>query len=118
MYHYQTSDLLDQVWSAYYIAVVNVDSAAMQFKQLNLAEAKANLSRLVDQAARGKAVVIAKAGLPIAKLVPISAEMKKIKFGVLEGRLNKRAIAALEAPLDQETLDLMNAGAIFASEQA
>jgi len=34
----------------------------MKTKQFNLAEAKAKLSRLVDQAARGESVVIAKAG--------------------------------------------------------
>ena len=32
-------------------------------KQLNLAEAKAKLSHLVDQAARGKGVIIAKPGI-------------------------------------------------------
>ncbi len=82
----------------------------MKIKQLNLAEAKAKLSHLVDQAARGNTVVIAKAGLPVAKLGPLDAEPKKIKFGVLEGTLSKQTIAALEAPLDQETMILMNAG--------
>ena len=82
----------------------------MKIKQLNLAEAKAKLSHLVDQAARGNTVVIAKAGLPVAKLGLLDAELKKIKFGVLEGTLSKQTIAALEAPLDQETMILMNAG--------
>ena len=90
----------------------------MKIKQLNLAEAKAKLSHLVDQAARGKTVVIAKAGLPIAKLVPVGAEPKKIKFGVLKGTLSEQAIAALEAPLDQETAHLMNTGSLLAPEHA
>jgi prevent-host-death family protein len=90
----------------------------MKIKQLNLAEAKAKLSHLVNQAARGKTVVIAKAGLPVAKLVPINAEPKKIKFGVLAGTLSKEAIAALEAPLDQKTMDLMNTGLLLAPERA
>jgi prevent-host-death family protein len=90
----------------------------MKIKQLNLAEAKAKLSHLVDQAARGKTVVIAKAGLPIAKLVPVDAEPKKIKFGVLKGTLSEQAIAALEASLDQETVNLMNTGSLLAPEHA
>jgi prevent-host-death family protein len=90
----------------------------MKIKQFNLAEAKAKLSHLVDQAARGKTVVIAKAGLPIAKLVPVDAEPKKIKFGVLEGTLSKQAIAVLEAPLDQATMNLMNTGSLLAPEHA
>ena len=88
----------------------------MKIEQLNLAEAKAKLPHLVDQAARGKTVVIAKAGLPVAKLVPIDAEPKKIKFGVLEDALSKQATAALEAPLDQKIMNLMNTGSLLAPE--
>jgi len=89
----------------------------MKIKQFNLAKAKAKLSHLVDQAARGKSVVIAKAGLPVAKLVPLDAEPKRIQFGVLEGTLSKQDIVALEAPLDQKTIDLMNTGSLLAPER-
>ena len=37
---------------------------------VNLYEAKTQLSRLVDRAAQGEEIVIAKAGKPKAKLVP------------------------------------------------
>jgi len=37
---------------------------------INLDDAKTNLSKLVDRAAAGEEVVIAKAGKPRAKLVP------------------------------------------------
>ena len=37
---------------------------------INLYEAKTNLSQLVERAARGEEIVIAKAGKPRAKLVP------------------------------------------------
>ena len=37
----------------------------------NLYQAKTQLSALVDEAAAGKEIVIAKAGKPLAKLVPI-----------------------------------------------
>ena len=38
---------------------------------LNLYEAKAHLSELVDRAAAGEEIVIAKAGTPLARLVPL-----------------------------------------------
>lgn len=39
-------------------------------KQVNIHEAKTHLSRLLRRVARGEEVVIAKAGLPVARLVP------------------------------------------------
>jgi prevent-host-death family protein len=47
---------------------------------VNLYEAKTNLSKLVDRAAAGEEIVIAKAGKPKAKLVPYRTD-KKRKFG-------------------------------------
>jgi prevent-host-death family protein len=77
-------------------------------KQLNLAEAKAKLSQLVDQAAKGKSVVIAKSGIPMAKLVPLeSGEQKKFKFGTLKGVLSNEVVDAVEAPLQADILDVM-----------
>ncbi len=40
-------------------------------KTLNLYQAKSHLSALVDEAAQGEEIVIAKAGKPMAKLVPL-----------------------------------------------
>jgi prevent-host-death family protein len=39
--------------------------------QVNIHEAKTHLSRLVERAADGEEIVIAKAGKPMARLVPI-----------------------------------------------
>lgn len=39
---------------------------------VNLYDAKTNLSRLVERAAAGEEIVIAKAGRPLARLVPIA----------------------------------------------
>ena len=54
---------------------------------INIHEAKTHLSRLVERAARGETFVIAKAGRPMVKLVPLGlaepAEPKKLGF--LEG---------------------------------
>ena len=51
---------------------------------VNIHEAKTHLSRLVERAARGETFVIAKAGRPMVKLVPIdlmeSAKPKRLGF--------------------------------------
>jgi prevent-host-death family protein len=47
-------------------------------------EAKTHLSRLVDRAANGEPFIIAKAGKPMVKVVPLdappAAEMKRLGF--------------------------------------
>ena len=48
---------------------------------INLYDAKTNLSKLVDRAAAGEEIVIAKAGKPKAKLVPYEAQPKRRVFG-------------------------------------
>ncbi|MBI4820219.1 MAG: type II toxin-antitoxin system Phd/YefM family antitoxin [Deltaproteobacteria bacterium] len=52
----------------------------------NLYEAKTALSSLVDRAAAGEEIVIAKAGVPMARLVPIRGR-KRRKPGGWEGRV-------------------------------
>jgi prevent-host-death family protein len=47
----------------------------------NLYEAKLHLSRLVDRAAAGEEIVIAKNGKPMAKLVPLPAGRKRAPGG-------------------------------------
>jgi prevent-host-death family protein len=51
--------------------------------QVNIYDAKTHLSALVERAARGEEIVIAKAGEPMAKLVPIPvpAAKERRKFG-------------------------------------
>lgn len=53
-------------------------------KQVNLYEAKTQLSRLVDEAAKGNEIVIAKNDKPVARLVPLAkpAHLKKRRLGV------------------------------------
>ena len=87
-------------------------------KQLNLAEAKARLSHLVDQAAKGRSVIIAKSGIPMAKLVPLDdEEPKKFKFGTLKGVLTEEHVKAIEAPLPADILDAMLNGPIDSGER-
>lgn len=50
--------------------------AAMASTQVNLYEAKTQLSSLVDRVAKGEEIVIAKAGKPMAKLIALTPESK------------------------------------------
>jgi prevent-host-death family protein len=86
-------------------------------KQLNLAKAKAKLSHLVNQAAKGKSVIIAKSGIPMAKLVPLDDDKpKEFKFGTLKGVLTDELVDAIEAPLPDDVLDAMLNEPISAGE--
>lgn len=53
-------------------------------RTVNIHEAKTQLSRLVEQAAKGESFVIAKAGKPMVKVMPLSApeagSMKRLGF--------------------------------------
>lgn len=57
---------------------------------INIHEAKTHLSRLIEQAANGEPFVIAKAGKPLVKVVPLnapeSAQMKRLGFMI--GQIN------------------------------
>jgi prevent-host-death family protein len=56
----------------------------------NIHEAKTHLSRLVAQAAKGEPFVIAKAGKPLVKVIPLTApEPSQIKrFGFMVGQIS------------------------------
>lgn len=56
--------------------------------QVNIHEAKTHLSRLVEQAAAGEEIVIAKAGEPRARLVPLEPPRpKRRKGGSMKGKI-------------------------------
>lgn len=57
-------------------------------KMVNVHEAKSTLSRLIEEVTRtGQAVVIARAGRPVARLVPVTAALARRKLGTLRGKL-------------------------------
>ena len=56
-------------------------------KTVNIHEAKTHLSKLVDQAARGEAFVIAKAGRPLVKLTALDAPPAPRRLGFLAGEI-------------------------------
>jgi prevent-host-death family protein len=57
---------------------------------VNIHEAKTHLSRLVEEAAQGKPFIIAKAGKPMVKVLPLSPEEGKRveKIGFMAGEIS------------------------------
>lgn len=53
---------------------------------VNIHEAKTQLSKLVDQAAKGESFIIAKAGKPLVKVVSISAPRSRRRLGFMKGQ--------------------------------
>ena len=54
---------------------------------VNMHEAKTQLSKLVDQAVKGEAFVIAKAGKPLVKVAALDAPAKLQRLGFLAGEI-------------------------------
>lgn len=54
----------------------------------NIHEAKSQLSKLVEQAMKGEEVIIAKAGQPMVRLVPIQPDETPRQGGQWKGRVH------------------------------
>jgi prevent-host-death family protein len=66
-------------------------------KTINIHEAKTHLSQLVDAAAKGEPFIIAKAGKPMVKVVPVDAPATPRRLGFMRG--------AFTVPDDFDTMD-------------
>lgn len=69
----------------------------------NLYEAKTALSKLVDRAAAGEEIVIAKAGKPLARLTAFRSSRAPRTPGGWEGQV--RVSPDFDEPLPEELLD-------------
>jgi prevent-host-death family protein len=56
-------------------------------KPVNIHEAKTHFSRLVERAAKGEEIVIARAGRPLARLMPLASPTRPRRPGLLKGRI-------------------------------
>jgi prevent-host-death family protein len=70
-------------------------------QSINIHEAKTHFSKLVEAASAGEEIIIARAGKPAAKLVPIGDKRPcGILFGLMKGEI---AIAEdFDAPLPED----------------
>lgn len=71
---------------------------------INIHDAKTNFSRLVDSAAAGEEIIIAKAGKPTARLVPMERIKVQRVFGSLAGEVH--IADDFDSPLPETLLDL------------
>ena len=55
---------------------------------VNIHEAKTNFSKLIDAVGQGEEIVIAKAGKPAARLVPVQTQKPVRKPGALKGKIH------------------------------
>lgn len=66
-------------------------------KTVDIHVAKTHLSRLVEEAAKGEEIIIAKAGKPVARIVALEKLDVRETFGMLTGKL--RVSDDFDAPL-------------------
>ena len=73
---------------------------------VNVHEAKTHLSRLLERVSEGEEIVIARAGKPVARLVPY--KHRGITFGRLKGKI--RIADDFDAPLPDDLLNGFEGG--------
>lgn len=69
---------------------------------VNIHEAKTHFSKLIEKVSAGEEVIIAKAGKPVAKLVPITSSGPTPKPGLLKGKM--KIYDNFDDPLPEELL--------------
>ena len=87
-----------------------LSSCGTPMRTVNIHEAKTQLSKLVDAAAKGEAFIIAKAGKPLVKVVPVDAPAAPRRLGFMRGeftvpttstRCTRRKSKSCLAPIDE-----------------
>lgn len=68
--------------------------------QVNIHDAKTHLSRLVERAAAGEEIIIARAGRPLARLVKLEPERAPRRLGLYAGQPYRIAEDFDELPAD------------------
>lgn len=75
----------------------------MMIRMVNVHEAKTHLSRLLDRVSQGEEIVIARAGRPAARLVPLGEQPERRQPGSAAGRVVLGE--DFDAPLPEEVLE-------------
>lgn len=69
---------------------------------VNIYDAKTRLSQLVDKAAAGEDVVVSRNGKPLVRITRLAVPKRRIKFGLLKGKLD--IPADFDSPLPDDVL--------------
>lgn len=77
-------------------------------KSFNIDEAKFQFPELVEQAAAGEEIIIAKDGKPMAKLIPLKKKPPVRRFGFMEGKIQFPDDPEAEAKIDADIGALFN----------
>jgi prevent-host-death family protein len=77
-------------------------------RNVNIHEAKTHFSKLVDTAMHGEEIIIAKAGKPAARLVPLREAARKIQFGLMQGEVE--IAENFDAPLPESVMATFEGG--------
>lgn len=70
--------------------------------KINIHQAKTQFSRLVERAAGGEEIVIAKSGKPVARLVAYTVRKEPRRSGYMRGKI--RIKKSFDQPLPKELL--------------
>lgn len=70
--------------------------------QMNVAQAKAKLSELLAAVDAGEEVIIARGGVPAARLVPVTKPV--VRLGILEGLVDPQSLPDFLEPMSPEEL--------------
>ena len=71
-------------------------------QSVNIYEAKTHLSQLVDRAAAGEDVIVSRNGKPLVRITRLQSPRRRVKFGVLKGKL--KVPPEFDAPLPDDVL--------------
>jgi prevent-host-death family protein len=69
---------------------------------INVHDAKTHFSRLLDRVMAGEEIIIAKAGVPVARLVPINSPPAQRRPGTAKGKMIVQP--GFEEPLPEDVL--------------
>ena len=69
-------------------------------RSVNIHEAKTHLSRLIERVVRGEEITLAKAGRPVAKIVPLVPRLDRRPPGSARGKIS--VARDFDAPLPKE----------------
>jgi prevent-host-death family protein len=80
---------------------------------VNMHEAKTNLSRLVEKAAQGESVVIAKAGKPMVRIISVDAPVpaRKKRIGFLAGQVTVPGVQVFNELGSEEIAEMFGGAA-------